>query len=226
MGEGSRVRATGSGEGPGLRATLGEHQPLAAPERSGGGPTPQPSTKFNRHTGKIGRLPHDVRESINLMMHDNVPYRIMIERLGDFGKGLKPYHLSRWRKGGYQEWLKLREREDRTRAKQQFALDVLREADSGKLHEASLQIASSHLGEFLADFDSTILREKLQADPLNFVRLLNALSKLSESGIKCEAHRVEMAERQVSLEKDKIDPADRCITPETLHQIEQILRLR
>src|SRR5437016_501227 len=114
------------------------------------------------------------------MLHDGVPYRTIIERLGEAGKGLTRYHLMSWKKGGYQEWLQAKEREYRTRAKQQFAFDILREKDSGKLHEASLQIASSHVGEFLADFDSTVLREKLQADPLNFVRLLHALSKLSE----------------------------------------------
>jgi hypothetical protein len=180
---------------------------------------------FHRHTGKIGRLPHEVRESINIMIYDGLRYDDIIEKLGDYGKGLKRYHLTRWKKSGYQEWLQEQKRKDLAHAKEEFALHILREKDAGKLHEASLQIASSHLGEFLADFDSTILREKLQADPLNFVRLLNALSKLSESGIKCEAHRVEMAERQINLEKGNIDPADRSITPETLHKIEQILSL-
>jgi hypothetical protein len=132
-----------------------------------------------------------------------------------------------WKKGGYQEWLKAKEREYRTRAKQQFAFDILREKDSGKLHEASLQIASSHVGEFLADFDSTVLREKIQADPLNFVRLLNALSKLSESGIKCEAHRVEMAERCEAVRRSKLPPMELGLSKKsasTLHHIIKKMR--
>ena len=88
-------------------------------------------------------------------------------------------------------------------AKEQFALDLLREKDASKLHEAPLQIAASQLCQLLADFDPAVLKEKLEKDPLNFVRLLHALSKLSQSGIKCESHRIEMTERQAKLDKDK-----------------------
>jgi len=181
---------------------------------------------YRRHTGKIGRLPHAVREAINVMIHDGVPYAVIIERLGEAGKGLKHYHLARWRKTGYQEWRVEQERRDRVRAREQFSLDILREKDASKLHEAPLQIAASQLCEFVADLELTALKQKFQSDPLNFVRLLNALSKLSQSGIKCESHRVEMAERQAKLAKAEIDPADKCVTPQTLRKIDEMLRLR
>ena len=51
------------------------------------------------------QLPPEVKESINLMLHDGVHYRTIIERLGEAGKGLTRYHLMSWKKGGYQEWL-------------------------------------------------------------------------------------------------------------------------
>ena len=158
------------------------------------------------------------------MMYDGVPYKTIIERLGEAGKGLKPYHFTRWRKGAHQDWRKEKERQHRTQTKQQFAVDALREKDASELHEAVLQIAAGQLSEFLADFDPAVLLEKLQTDPLNFVRLLNTLSKLSESGIKCEAHRIEMAERQVKLDKEK-SPKKLGLSDETRRYIEREFHL-
>jgi len=179
---------------------------------------------YHYYKGKIGRLGHEAHEAINMMIYDGVPYAAIIEKLGEAGKGLKPYHFTRWRKGAHQEWRKERERQHRTQAKQQFAVDALREKDASKLHEAALQIAAGQLSEFLADFDPAVLLEKLQTDPLNFVRLLNTLSKLSESGIKCEAHRIEMAERQVELDKEK-SPMKRGLSDETRRYIEREFHL-
>lgn len=186
--------------------------------------TVTPLTTFRRYTGKVARLPDVVRESLNLMIHDGVPYAAIREKLGEYGKGLKDYHLSRWRKHGYQEWLRGQERKELSRAKEQFALEMLRENDAGKVHEASLQIAAGQLCQFLADFDPSNLMEKLQSDPQNFVRLLHVLTKLSESGIRCESHRLEVAERQAKLQKDQVMPGDRSITPQTLNMVEELLR--
>ncbi len=137
------------------------------------------------------------------MMYDGLPYALIIEKLGEAGAGLKPYDLTRWKKTGYQDWLQEQQRHALTCAKEQFALKILLEKDSGKVHEASLQVAAANLCQFLADFDTTKLKEKLENDPLNFIRLINALPKLSESGINCESHRVEIVERRAAAKKAK-----------------------
>ncbi len=108
-----------------------------------------------------------------------------------------------WRKAGYQEWLRTQARKDLTRDKERFALEVLRENDAPKIHEAYLQVAASQLSQLLADFDPSRLLEKLQTGPQNFVRLLNALPKLATTGLLCETQRWEMAGRRKAAKQAK-----------------------
>jgi hypothetical protein len=58
-----------------------------------------------RRRGKIANLPNDVREQLNRMLRDGLPYATIIARLGQDGNGLIPQNLSRWRKGDHQDWL-------------------------------------------------------------------------------------------------------------------------
>src|ERR1043166_2289177 len=167
-------------------------------ERANVSPAPVPTLNqklapsfSHRPTGKVGRLSHELREKINLMLRDGLPYASIIAQLGDPGKELTYHNLKSWRKGGYQEWLQKQERTDRARAKEEFALEILREKDASKMHEAVLQVTAAQLCQFLAEFDAATLKEKLQGDPHNFGRLLALLPKLSDSGMKCENHRLE-----------------------------------
>jgi hypothetical protein len=58
-----------------------------------------------RRRGKIARLPESVREEINVMLSDGVPYATIIAKFGDHGRGLTEHNLSRWRKADHQDWL-------------------------------------------------------------------------------------------------------------------------
>jgi len=63
------------------------------------------SLVHRRRAGKIAHLRQPIRDQINLMLQDNVPYADIIAKLGDAGKGLNKDNLSRWRKADYQDWL-------------------------------------------------------------------------------------------------------------------------
>src|SRR5258706_14452240 len=68
------------------------------------------STTGYVRNGKIARLPADIRDLVNEMMHDNRLYRQIVARLAELGySGIRPQNLSEWRKGGYQDWLRLRQ---------------------------------------------------------------------------------------------------------------------
>ncbi len=58
-----------------------------------------------RRAGKIAKLPEPVREQINTMLQDGVPYAMIIARLGEAGQGINIHNLSRWRRADYQDWL-------------------------------------------------------------------------------------------------------------------------
>src|ERR1044071_8814671 len=76
-------------------------------------PTAPASTR--RRNGKVARLPQEVRERLNSMIRDGLPYADVIAQLGDAGKPLTYHNLVRWRKGGYREWEQRQEHLDALR---------------------------------------------------------------------------------------------------------------
>jgi hypothetical protein len=70
-----------------------------------------------KRTGKIARLPHDIREKLNLCLQDNVPgdkllewlngqeavQAVLAEQFG--GADITKQNLSEWRTGGFAEWV-------------------------------------------------------------------------------------------------------------------------
>ena len=57
-------------------------------------------------TGKVARLPAAIRETVNVMLNDNVPYANIIEKLASLGyPGFSPTNISRWKQRGFVEWL-------------------------------------------------------------------------------------------------------------------------
>src|SRR5690242_20589736 len=81
----------------------------------------------SRRNGKVARLPSAVRAQINRMIDDGVPYKVIIEKLGETGKHLNESNLSNWRLGGYQDYLKAQAIHDRARTQTEAAADVVRE---------------------------------------------------------------------------------------------------
>jgi len=143
--------------------------------------------------GKVARLPHHTRRFVNEQLRDGVPYADIIQELGQEGEDLNEDNLSSWKAGGYQDWLHEQECLTLMRAKQDFALDLISQNQLSKIHEATLQIAVTHICELLRDFHPATLKDAFAGDPVNFTRLLNVLSKLTQGGLKCERDRLEAA---------------------------------
>src|SRR2546421_10696571 len=75
--------------------------PPQAPERA----SASPPCLASRGNGFVARLPRIIRDQLNQMMLDAVPYAVIIERLGEPARHLKPNHLTEWKKRGHQDWL-------------------------------------------------------------------------------------------------------------------------
>jgi len=123
-----------------------------------------------RRRGKIAHLPEPVREQINLMLQDGLPYAEIIARLGELGKGLNKDNLSRWRKTNHQDWL-----ED------QLCADALRQSPQLHAHEPAERIS-----RLLMEFDPETLTQTLSRDPAKYPPLLKALGKLADAACKSE----------------------------------------
>ena len=179
----------------------------------------------HRRKGKIARLPKIVRDSLNQMILDGLAYRKIIQQLGAHGKGLNEQNLTNWKKGGHHDWLDQQARLEDMRAKREFALDIVRENAGGQVQEASIQIAASQIYQILMDYDVRALKKRLKSDPENYARVINALSKLTEGGLKFDRYRAEVALRKANIEKEMARSEPGGITPETRRRIEHELNL-
>src|SRR4051812_15417975 len=93
----------------------------------------QPSTLNSQppsgtRTGKVARLPVDVRETVNRMLENGVRFNDIIKHLDELGyPGIHDYNISRWKTGGYQDWLALKERLACAKVRAESVRDLIRD---------------------------------------------------------------------------------------------------
>jgi hypothetical protein len=146
---------------------------------------PAPIPPVVRRAGKIGRLPNDIREKINEMLLDGVEYETIIERLGRYGDDLNKMNVSNWANGGYQDFLKKEAMKEAQIARHQFTLEILSQDDSIDTFYAAEKIAASTIAEALGQIGTEGLKAACKANPLNLLRMINALPRLAITGMKC-----------------------------------------
>lgn len=179
-----------------------------------------------RRKGKVAQLPFEIRSQVNEWIRDGVTYAEICQRLAAAGHpDMNEMNISNWKDGGHQDWLKEQERLADMQAKREFALAIVKANEGSTIHEASLQVAASQIYEVLTDFDIATLKPALAGDPENYSRLVNALSKLSEGGLKYERYRQEVADRKAKIEAELGKAKTGGITPETIERIERELKL-
>jgi hypothetical protein len=78
--------------------------------------------------GKIARLPAGVRETVNLMLHENAPYAAIIEKLAELGHpGFTPSNITRWKEGGHRHWLYRRQQTEALQLSSKANLEMLQQ---------------------------------------------------------------------------------------------------
>ncbi|HWH69468.1 MAG TPA: phage protein Gp27 family protein [Candidatus Sulfotelmatobacter sp.] len=180
-----------------------------------------------RRNGNVARLPKAVRDKLNRMIQDGVTYGGIIEQLGEEGKGLTSSNLSRWKDGGYQDWLMEQAWLEQTRARQEAAQDLAADFDATQVNHAALQLGSLHILEALRDLKEGKLDEKLGGNSAAFARLLNALCRASKETLQLQKYREACAQARAQLQPLK-DP-NRKLTEEEhraiVRKVDEILGL-
>jgi hypothetical protein len=102
---------------------------------------------------------------------------------------LTPHHLTTWKKfGGYRDWLKDQQRIADCKMRHELTLDLARSAEGLASYQAAPKVAVAEICQTIVDLGPEGLKEAMQASPLNCFRLLNAMARLINSGLKCETH--------------------------------------
>jgi hypothetical protein len=100
---------------------------------------------------------------------------------------LTPHHITTWKKfGGYRDWLRDQQRIEECRLRHELALDLARSAEGLASYQAAPKFAVAQICQTIIDLGPEGLKEAMQGSPLNCFRLLNALARLINSGLKCE----------------------------------------
>jgi hypothetical protein len=181
----------------------------------------------NHRQGRVARLEKEVRDRLNYMILDGKAYSEIIAALGEDGKSLNEDVLSRWRHGGgYQEWLDEQKDTEDMRLREEYAWEFVQKNPGTTLNQAAIKLATCQIRQALRAIGSTVLQTALEEKPENYVRLLNALSRLTNGAITCEHDRVRELERKANLEKSQQDPDSRSLSDKTIQRAEHALNLR
>lgn len=192
----------------------------------------------NRRTGKIARLPKEMRDVVNTMLRDGATSVAIIKTLekarlngATAADGLpieipNEQNVTNWHDGGYNDWLLEQQRLDDMRFKREMALEIVRQNEGSKIHEAALQLASSQLYEVISEFDLASLKELLQEKPEEFSNLVNSLAKLSKGALDIAKFKEHVAESKRRIEAViKEGRTDGGFSSETIEKIERELKL-
>lgn len=153
-----------------------------------------------RRNGNVARLPKEVRDRINEMIQDGVPYRVIVEKLGEEGKEVSISGLSRWKDGGYQDWVVEQAFIARTRARQETPGELVRGTDATEVNQAALQLGTLHIFDALRDLGPGSLNKKLGGDCAAFARLINALARASRETMVLQKYREACAKARAALQ--------------------------
>jgi len=198
------------------------HPPDAPPEADPAAQSEaeQDKPSYNhRRTGHVAQLPEDVRDQLNQLIVDGVPLAQIPPRLGDAAKGITAEHLRRWLPGGHQDWLRERDRKQDLRAARESASGLLKEKAGTPLQDAGRTVAATQLYDLLLSFDPRTFAAALVDKPELYLRLINAISRLSEADAACGAQRLRQSLLSAKLAEEKTGSDNQVVTKENLKEI-------
>src|ERR1044071_2756991 len=100
-----------------------------------GQPAQKPADDLDwRRNGNIARLPKPLRDKVNSMLLDGVPYPTIIQSLGDSGQHLIGMNLPGGKKGGYRDGRAEQSFMERTRARQETPAELVRDFDATEVN--------------------------------------------------------------------------------------------
>jgi hypothetical protein len=127
-------------------------------------------------TGKISQLPKNQRNIINQMLDDGATYDAIETEMAKHGVSLNGENISNWFQNGFQQYLQHQDHIAEMRLLRENASDLVQDYNVVQFHQAANQLAVGQIFKALT-------HHQLIDDPINYVRVLNALSRLSRAAL-------------------------------------------
>jgi hypothetical protein len=165
---------------------------------------------------KIGRLPADIREEICRRIHNGaqgpklLPWLNGLEAVKKLlaeeyaGVPVSDANLTAWRQSGYQEWLRRRERIDRTRELSRYAAEQSR-ANGASIATGAASIASGKLLEKLEKLDELTGQELSIKDLVALAQAIRSLRDADQEDLKLAQNerRLQQKDEELLLAREK-----------------------
>ena len=152
-----------------------------------------PQSAIGNLQSNIARLPKVTRDMLNVMLDDSLPYRVILDELGEAAEGLTASSLAQWVKAGYANYLKERQTIQDVKTESEFAADLIRElgnVDPSVITRACLVVANLQLFSDIREYGDQALEDMLRANPSSYLNLLNTLCNLVQPMIDLENHHI------------------------------------
>lgn len=141
--------------------------------------TSKPRKRASRpRVGKVAKLPEELRNFVNEQILRGISFEYIKTVLKEKGyPGFSASNISRWKLGGYREWVLNQESAAAQQARREEALKLAREKGSD-LEEATIQLALARYHSFFARVDLAAMEPQLADNPEHIIGLIRGLSHL------------------------------------------------
>jgi hypothetical protein len=154
--------------------------------------------KIRRH-GRIASLPAILRDMVNRMLWNAVPYKNIVGALAEAGYDVTERNISNWATGGYLEWRLAQESVLQNRLDQDQLLGFLRREAAPELPEVGLQAAATRLSQLILQKLSN--GDDPEAHLANYSKLVDLLCRLNRELTATQKQR-DNSRRSLGLEYD------------------------
>ena len=179
-----------------------------------------------RRIGKIARLPADIRDQVNEFIFQGWEYPRIVDWLTQAGHpGILPINLTRWKQGGYEDWLHHCQRLEELELKLEYAREVASQADPAQFQQAAVNLTCLQFFELLNRFDPSTLAGSLQTRPEKYPTLINSIARFTREFVGLQRFRLELDEK-AKLQARENQPVPAGLDDAGVAQILRALRLR
>src|SRR5258706_13125521 len=155
---------------------------------------PLPPIAFaHRPQGKIARLPKQIRDEINAMIRDGLPYSAIISKRKQLVQPelltISEQNLSNWKNGHHQRWICEQEWREEMREEFEGALALAAADDQTKLEQIVLKMAAMRLYQFFKHIEPAAFVAVAPQKPESFARLFSGLPRITRECFRLQPYR-------------------------------------